>query len=81
MRLPRRRIIDMAREQRQSKKGENLRQIYDRLKKEFTAADLQKYTRDEPMVPAAQWLADMEAIYKAETQKRNQGNRNVAFFP
>jgi hypothetical protein len=54
------------------KKGESLRQTYDRLKKEFTAADLQKYTYDEPMIPARQWLQEMEAIYKEEMQKKKK---------
>jgi hypothetical protein len=54
-------------------KASDLRQAYDRLKKEFTAADLQKYTQDEPMIPAEQWLADMEAVYKEEMKKKKAG--------
>ena len=55
-----------------TKKRETKSQIYDRLKKEFTAADLQKYTQNEPMIPARHWLAEMEAIYKEEMQKRKK---------
>jgi hypothetical protein len=54
------------------KNGESLRQTYDRLKKEFTAADLQKYTYDEPMIPAQQWLQEMEVFYKAAMQKKKK---------
>jgi hypothetical protein len=48
-------------------KNATLRQIYAIYKKQFTAADLQKYTVDEPMVPAEQLLAEMEAIHLEET--------------
>ena len=50
-------------------KKATLRQIYAIVKKNFTAADLQKYTVDEPMVPAEQVLAELEAIHRAETEK------------
>ena len=52
-------------------KNATLRQIYAIYKKQFTAADLQKYTEiDEPMVPMEQVLADMEKIHREETEKR-----------
>jgi hypothetical protein len=44
------------------KKKETLRQIYARVKREFSAADLQKYTVDEPMIPARQLLAELQAM-------------------
>ncbi len=50
-------------------KNATLRQIYAIAKKNFTAADLQKYTVDEPMVPAEQLLAELEAIHQEETRK------------
>ncbi|HMC65577.1 MAG TPA: hypothetical protein VKI65_11620 [Gemmataceae bacterium] len=50
-------------------KNATLRQIYAIVKKNFTAADLQKYTVDEPMVPAEQVLAGLEAIHREETEK------------
>jgi hypothetical protein len=53
-------------------KNATLRQIYAIYKKQFTAADLQKYTVDEPMVPAEQVLAEMEAIHREETNKRKK---------
>jgi hypothetical protein len=54
-------------------KNATLRQIYAIAKKEFTAADLQKYTDlDEPMVPADQLLKELEAIHLEETRKREE---------
>jgi hypothetical protein len=53
-------------------KNATLKQIYAAYKKQFTAADLQKYTVIEPMVPATQLLAELEAIHAEETQKRNK---------
>lgn len=50
-------------------KNATLRQIYAIVKKNFTAADLQRYTVDEPMVPAEQVLAELEAIHSEETEK------------
>jgi hypothetical protein len=53
-------------------KNATLRQIYAAYKKQFTAADLQKYTEIEPMVPAEQLLAELEAIHREESQKRKK---------
>jgi hypothetical protein len=57
------------------RKGATLKEIYAQIRKEFTAADLQKYTVDEPMVPMKKVLAQMEAIHKEETQKRRKKKR------
>ena len=46
------------------RKGATLKEIYAKARKQFTAADLQKYTVDEPMVPAEQLLAELEAIHR-----------------
>jgi hypothetical protein len=56
-------------------KNATLRQIYAIAKKEFTAADLAKYLQDEPMEPAEQLLADLEAIHREETEKRQKRRR------
>jgi hypothetical protein len=53
-------------------KNATLRQIYAAYRKQFTAADLQKYTEIEPMVPADQLLAELEAIHAQESQKRKK---------
>ncbi len=54
------------------RKGATLKEIYAQIRREFTAADLQKYTVDEPMVPMKKVLAQMEAIEKAGISKRKR---------
>ncbi len=54
------------------KDTDDLPTIYAKLRKAFTAADLQKYTEIEPTVPAEQLLAELEAIHREETQKRKR---------
>lgn len=58
-------------------KHATLRQIYARAKAEFTAADLQKYTEIEPMVPAEQLLAELEAIHEEETRKLEEKSKKT----
>jgi len=53
-------------------KNATLKQMYAKYRESFTAADLQKYTVDEPMVPMEQVLAEMEKIHLRETQKRRK---------
>jgi hypothetical protein len=48
--------------------SEELRPVYDKFRREFTAADLQKYTESEEGIPAAQLLAELEEIHRQETQ-------------
>ncbi len=50
------------------KKGETLKEIYARLRKSFSAADLQKYAVDEEMFPTDELIAELEGIHK--TRKR-----------
>jgi hypothetical protein len=40
------------------------RTIYAILREEFTAADLQKYTEIEPLIPADQVLAQLEKSHR-----------------
>jgi len=54
------------------RKNATLREIYAQMRKEFSAADLQRYTETEPMVPAAQVLADLESIHLRETRKKKK---------
>jgi hypothetical protein len=54
------------------RKGATLREIYAAYREQFTAADLQRYTVDEPAVPMEQTLAKMEAIHQEETRKRGR---------
>jgi hypothetical protein len=51
------------------KKGESDKSIYARLRKAFTAADLQKYTEIEEGNPAEQVLAELVAIDRETKQK------------
>jgi hypothetical protein len=53
-------------------KNATMRQIYARARAEFTAADLQKYTVTEPMVPAEQLLGEIEAIHEKESCRRKK---------
>jgi len=53
-------------------KNATRRQIYALLRKRFTAADLQKYTVNEPMVPAEQVLAELEALDRKESAKQKK---------
>lgn len=50
----------------------SLREIYAKARQEFTAADLQKYTEIEPMVPMEQVLTEMEKIHRQESRKRKK---------
>ncbi len=50
----------------------SLREIYAKAREEFTAADLQKYTEIEPMVPMEEVLADMEKIHQRHSRKRRK---------
>jgi hypothetical protein len=54
------------------KKGESSKSIYARLRKAFTAADLQRYTEIEEGVPMEQVLAELEAIQREKTGKRKK---------
>jgi hypothetical protein len=54
------------------RKNATLAEIYAAARKQFTAADLQKFTEIEPMVPADQVLADLEAIHREETRKKRK---------
>lgn len=54
------------------KKGDDLKTIYAKARKAFTAADLQRYTEDEEMFPAEQLLAELEAMSRQESRKRNR---------
>src|SRR5438309_11457536 len=58
------------------KKGETNKSIYARLRKAFTAADLQKYTEIEEGIPAQQLLAELEALDREERQKRKRKAKN-----
>jgi len=64
------------------RKDKKLQAIYDRVRREFSAADLQKYTEIDPMVPIEKVLADLEKLdrqlsakEKEKTNARSQSKR------
>ncbi len=54
------------------KDTDDLPTIYAKVRRAFTAADLQKFTEIEPTVPAEQVVAEMEAIHREETRQRKR---------
>jgi hypothetical protein len=52
-------------------KGDDLKTLYAKVRKAFTAADLQCFTQDEEMVPAEQVLEEFEAMVR-EGEKRKK---------
>jgi hypothetical protein len=54
------------------RKNDTLEEIYAAARKQFTAADLQKFTEIEPMLPADQVLAELEQIHREETRKKRK---------
>jgi hypothetical protein len=54
------------------KKTDDLKAIYAKVKRAFTAADLQQYTVNEEGVPADEVVADLKALAKSATRKRKQ---------
>jgi hypothetical protein len=56
------------------KKGDSVKTIYAKARRAFTAADLQKFTEEEDMVPAEQALAELEAIHREELHKLKRKN-------
>jgi hypothetical protein len=53
------------------KKGESLKSIYAKLRKAFTAADLQKYTETEEGIPFDQIIAEVDRAQQ-EWEKKNK---------
>ena len=53
-------------------KGATMKEIYALCRKKFTAWDLQKYTRDEPMVPVEDDFAAMEEIHRLTVEALNE---------
>jgi hypothetical protein len=51
-------------------KDDDLKTLYAKSKAAFTAADLQRYTQDDPMFPAELLVKELEAIHREETRKR-----------
>jgi hypothetical protein len=53
-----------------AKESDSLRKIYAILREEFTAADLQRYTVDEPGVPLQDVIASMKKTHRATLRRK-----------
>ncbi len=53
-----------------NKEEERLRAIYAKSRKQFTAADLQKFTEIEEGVPFEQVLTELEEMHRKNRKKR-----------
>lgn len=51
------------------KDTDDMKTIYAKARRSFTAADLALYANDDPTVPAEQVLADMRAIHREESRR------------
>lgn len=51
-------------------KGTSTREIYTRAKEAFSAADLQKFTEDEPTISAEKVLEELKQIHRKTKRKR-----------
>ena len=56
-------------------KGDGLKTLYAKVREAFTAADLQRYTQDEEMLPADQLVQELEAM---ERQWRKRKEKRTA---
>jgi flagellin-specific chaperone FliS len=54
------------------KKGATLKEIYAAVRRQFTAADLQKFTEIEEGIPAVDVLKDLEDIYQEAKAKQKK---------
>ena len=54
------------------RKGATLKEIYAQARKEFTAADLQKYTEIEEGIPFEQVVAECDRIHREFTEKKSR---------
>jgi hypothetical protein len=56
------------------RKDDDLKTLYAKARKAFTAGDLQRYTRDEEMMPAQQLVEEFEAEERRERKRRVKQN-------
>jgi hypothetical protein len=56
-------------------KDDDEKAIYAKLRASFTAADLQRFTQDEEMMPAEDFLAELKALQRQATRARNKKKR------
>src|SRR5262249_20396274 len=63
------------------KKDKELQAIYDRIRREFTAADLAKYAEIDEGIPLKQVLADLTRLERQLSQKRNEKAETQSKLP
>jgi hypothetical protein len=54
------------------KKGESRKSIYAKARRAFTAADLQRYTESEEMLPAEDLVKELDAIHRGGVRKQRR---------
>ena len=54
------------------KKGDDLKTIYAKVKRSFTAADLAAFTEDDEGVPAEEVLAELQKLAGIKPRKRKR---------
>ena len=52
------------------KKSDDMQAIYAKIKRSFTAADLQRFTEDDESVPARKVVAKLKTLAKSPNRKR-----------
>jgi hypothetical protein len=52
------------------KPGDDLKAIYAKVKRSFTAADLQTFTEEDEGIPAEEVVADLEALAGIKRRRR-----------
>ena len=52
------------------KKSDDLKTIYAKIKRSFTAADLQRFTEDDECVPAGEVVEKLKTLAKSRNRKR-----------
>jgi hypothetical protein len=52
------------------KKSDDMQAIYAKIKRSFTAADLQRFTEDDESVPAREVVAKLKTLAKSPNRKR-----------
>jgi hypothetical protein len=57
------------------RKNATLREIHAQARREFTAADLQKFTEMDAGIPMEQMLKELEDIHRQETKKKEASRK------
>ena len=60
----------MAKRKNNKRRSKEEEELYAKMRKKFTAADLQKYTVIEKGIPFEKVLAEMQRIVREESRKR-----------